>query len=102
VWGQIGPGGLRGLQTRWGALSDSGVFDSHLLPPGYQVCSRDNGLSSIINIPEPELLKSHGLPDDPNELHRLIDQKLDELTIVISLLVKKKSERIMALKELLR
>ena len=32
--GRIGPGGLRGLQTRWGALSVSGGFDTHPLPPG--------------------------------------------------------------------
>jgi len=33
VWGRIGSGGLRGLQTRWGALSVFGGFDSHPLPP---------------------------------------------------------------------
>jgi hypothetical protein len=33
AWGRIGPGGLRGLQLRWGALSVSGGFDTHPLPP---------------------------------------------------------------------
>ena len=31
--GRIGSGGLRGLQTRWGAFNVSGGFDSHPLPP---------------------------------------------------------------------
>jgi hypothetical protein len=43
----------------------------------------------------------HGLPDNPDELHKLIDQKLSELRIVLHLLVKRKSERILALKTLL-
>jgi hypothetical protein len=46
-------------------------------------------------------VKLHGLPDNPDELHKLIDQKLSELRIVLHLLVKQKSERILALKSLL-
>jgi hypothetical protein len=47
-------------------------------------------------------LVQHGLPDDPDLLHRIIDQKLDEFRIVISLLKKKRSARIEALSKLLK
>ena len=33
VWKRLAPGGVPGLQTRWGAFNVPGEFDSHSLPP---------------------------------------------------------------------
>ena len=44
----------------------------------------------------------HGLPDEPNKLHRIIDQKLDEFRILVNMLKKRKSDRITTLTNLLK
>lgn len=44
----------------------------------------------------------HGFPDDPNKLHRMIDQKLTEFRILINMLKRVKSDRIQTLTELLK
>lgn len=44
----------------------------------------------------------HGLPDEPNKLHRVIDQKLSEFRILLNMLKKQKSERIEVLTSLLK
>jgi len=44
----------------------------------------------------------HGLPDEPNRLHRVIDQKLNEFRRLINMLKKQKSERIAVLTDLLK
>lgn len=46
-------------------------------------------------------LDKHGLPDEPNKLHRIIDQKLGEFRIVLHILMKQQSDRIIALAKLL-
>ena len=44
----------------------------------------------------------HGLPDEPNKLHRTIDQRLTEFRILINMLKRQKSDRIMTLTNLLK
>jgi hypothetical protein len=44
----------------------------------------------------------HGLPDEPNKLHRIIDQKIDEFRLLLNMLKKHKSERITILANLLK
>ena len=43
----------------------------------------------------------HGLPNEPNRLHKIIDQKLSEFRIVINMLRKRKSDRITTLTKLI-
>ena len=43
----------------------------------------------------------HGLPNDANVLHRVIDYKLDEFRILLHMLLKRKSNRLLTLKGLL-
>ena len=44
----------------------------------------------------------HGFPDEPNKLHRIIDQKLNEFRILVNMLKKQKSDRITTLTNLLK
>ena len=44
----------------------------------------------------------HGLPDEPNKLHRIIDQKLDEFRILVNMLKKRKTDRSTTLTNLLK
>ena len=44
----------------------------------------------------------HGLPDEPNKLHRTIDQKLNEFRILVNMLKRQKSDRILTLTNLLK
>jgi hypothetical protein len=48
-----------------------------------------------------ELIR-HGLPDDPNQLHNIIDQKINEFRTIIHLLKKEDSNRINTLARLLQ
>lgn len=43
----------------------------------------------------------HSLPNDANALHRVIDYRLNEFRILIRMMIRKKSNRILALKGLL-
>jgi len=43
----------------------------------------------------------HGLPNDANALHKVIDYKLDEFRILIHMMLRRKSTRILTLKGLL-
>lgn len=43
----------------------------------------------------------HGLPNEPNKLHKIIDQKLNEFRTVINMLKKQKSDRITTLTTLI-
>ena len=73
--------------------------------------SRNNDLIVLCPRLEDWILKSaqiakidvtrHGLPNDANALHRVIDYKLNEFMILIHMMVKRKSTRILALKGLL-
>ncbi len=44
----------------------------------------------------------HGLPNDPNKLHRVIDDRLPKFRILLNMLKARKSQRIEALTELLK
>jgi|WetSurMetagenome_2_1015567.scaffolds.fasta_scaffold266367_2 hypothetical protein len=47
-------------------------------------------------------LVKNGLPDDPNSLHNVIDQKLNEFRVIIALLKKNRSDRLETLSNLLK
>ena len=44
----------------------------------------------------------HGLPDESNKLHRIIDQKLNEFRTILNMLKKQKSDRIITLTNILK
>ncbi|MBI2831345.1 MAG: hypothetical protein HYX79_03715 [Chloroflexi bacterium] len=73
--------------------------------------SRDNYLIVLSPRLEEWILKSaqmlgidvtrHGLPSDADALHRVVDFRLDKLRTLLHMMIRRKSERLLTLKQLL-